>query len=64
MQTIIDWITQHQGQATAVGAVIVDVAFRLYPSEKIRSLLVYSAKLLFLISDLLSKIVPDRRPNA
>lgn len=62
------WISSHFAWLVGVGGLILDVVFRLWPSDKVRSIFSYAGrlagaigKLLFLISDLISKIVPDRR---
>jgi hypothetical protein len=64
------WITAHVAWIVGIGGAILEVAFRLFPSNKIRSFLSYGgriliavAKLLYAVSDALSKLVPDRRPG-
>lgn len=62
------WLSEHTTTIVLIGGAIVEVAFRLFKSDKIRSLLSYTgrilaalSKLIFALSDILSKIVPDRR---
>ena len=62
------WITAHTTWILAVGVPLIEILFRLWPSDRIRSLLSYSGRILkaigqlcWVLSDLLSKIIPDRR---
>jgi len=64
------WLSEHSVMIGTVLAAIVEVVFRLWPSNKIRSLLSYTgrilvalSKLIFAISDILSKMIPDRKPE-
>lgn len=63
---ITSWITEHWAMLLSAGGVL-EVVLRLFPSDKVRSMLSYAgrligaiATLMFKISDLLSKIIPDR----
>ena len=69
IESVTGIVQGHADVSVSVGLVIMDVLMRLWPSNKVRSLLSYAGKLLgllatllFTLSDILSKIVPDRRP--
>jgi fucose 4-O-acetylase-like acetyltransferase len=68
LNQITAWIGEHSVTVVTVATAILEVVFRLWKSDKIRSIFSYLGKLLhaianfiWLISDILSKVVPDRR---
>jgi hypothetical protein len=67
LDTVLAWLTAHSGTVATVAVVILELVMRLWPSNKIRSILSYAGKVclgigkvVFALADLLSKIVPDR----
>lgn len=69
IQKITGALDAHTNAILIIGGAVMEVVLRLIPSTKFRSILVYVAKLLlalsalmFKLSDLLSKLVPDLRP--
>lgn len=67
LQVATQWITDHMGLASGIGYAIVELVGRLWPSNKIRSPLSYLGRMLkavgnlvFAVSDLISKVIPDR----
>lgn len=67
LDKILAAISGHAGVATSVGVIVLDVVMRLYPSNNIRSVLSLAGKcamgvgkIMFVLSDVISKIVPDR----
>ena len=70
MDNFISWITDHTVIIVTIVTAILEVVLRLWKSDKIRSLFSYSGRILiavgklsFALSDVISKVVPDRRAD-
>jgi len=61
MEQVIALITDNKEIAIGIGVFILEMILRLVPTEKRGSILSWLGKLSFLLSDILSKVVPDRR---
>ena len=64
------WVSDHAAIVVTIGTMVLEVILRVWKSAKIRSLFSYAGRILlalgklsFAIADILSKIVPDRRPD-
>lgn len=64
---VTEWISSHMAYVGIVAGAL-EVAMRLFPSDKVRSMFSYAGKLfmavgklLFMLSDVISKVVPDKK---